>query len=91
VHSDAGIVGQSIPLALTGRGICEVISRVILSAPGIGNRMVAKGDARTQREKFEQAARDLDCDQDAAHWDERLRKIAKQKPPAERGVPHVDS
>ena len=29
-----------------------------------------------QSERFKQAARDLDCDEDEARWDERLRKIA---------------
>lgn len=38
---------------------------------------------QTQREKFEQAARELECDEDEAAWDERLRKIAKQKPEPE--------
>lgn len=37
-------------------------------------------EQKTQREKFEQAARELECDEDEARWDERLRKIAKQKP-----------
>ena len=35
---------------------------------------------QTQREKFEKAARELECDEDEAHWDERLRKVAKPKP-----------
>ena len=35
---------------------------------------------QSQSEKFKQAARDLECDEDEGRWDERLRKIAKQKP-----------
>ena len=37
-------------------------------------------DEKTQREKFEEAVRDLDCDTDEARWDENLRKIAEHKP-----------
>lgn len=35
---------------------------------------------QSQAEKFKQAARELECDEDEARWDERLKKIAKQKP-----------
>lgn len=34
----------------------------------------------TQLERFKEAARDLECDEDEARWDERLKKVAKQKP-----------
>jgi hypothetical protein len=34
----------------------------------------------TQSDKFKEAARALECDEDEARWDERLRKVAKQKP-----------
>lgn len=37
---------------------------------------------QSQSEEFKQAARDLECDEDEARWDERLRKVAGQKPPA---------
>ena len=33
-----------------------------------------------QLDKFKQAARDLECDGDEARFDERVRKIVKQKP-----------
>lgn len=33
-----------------------------------------------QVERFKQIARDLECDEDEARWDERLRKVVKQKP-----------
>jgi hypothetical protein len=35
---------------------------------------------QTQSDKFKAAARELDCDEDEARWDERLAKIATQKP-----------
>ena len=41
---------------------------------------MTKPDTRTQREKFEEAARELECDEDEARWDERLKKVARQKP-----------
>lgn len=34
----------------------------------------------TQLEKFQDAARDLECDEDEARWDATLKKVAKQKP-----------
>ncbi len=41
-------------------------------------------EQKTQSEKFKQAARDLDCDEDEVRWDERLRKVAGQKPAPEK-------
>ncbi len=35
---------------------------------------------QSQSEKFKQAARDLECDEDEARWDDSLQKIAKAKP-----------
>jgi hypothetical protein len=32
-----------------------------------------------QIEKFKQAARDLECDPDEARWQDKLRKVVKQK------------
>ncbi len=34
---------------------------------------------KPQSDKFKEAARQLGCDEDEARWDERLRKVAKQK------------
>lgn len=34
----------------------------------------------TQREKFEQAARELETDDDPERFDERMKKLVKQKP-----------
>ena len=39
-------------------------------------------DPRTQAEKFADLARELECDDDEAAFDERLRRIAKTPPPA---------
>jgi hypothetical protein len=36
--------------------------------------------APSQSDKFRNAARELGCDEDEARWDERLRKVARQKP-----------
>ena len=35
---------------------------------------------QTQREKFEQAARELGCDEDEARWDETVAKLVQHKP-----------
>lgn len=34
----------------------------------------------SQADKFKKLARELECDEDEGRWDERLRKIASQKP-----------
>ena len=39
---------------------------------------------QTQSEKFKQAARDLGCDPDEKRWEDKLRKVVKQKPVAEK-------
>ena len=40
----------------------------------------AQKDEMSQSDKFKQAARDLDCDPDEKRWEDKLRKIVKQKP-----------
>lgn len=35
---------------------------------------------QSQSDKFKAAARELECDDDEARWDERLKKVAGQKP-----------
>lgn len=42
--------------------------------------MSSKTPGSTQSDKFKEAARQLGCDEDEARWDERLRKVARQKP-----------
>jgi len=42
------------------------------------------GQNQSQSDKFKQAARELDCDEDEARWDERLRKVAKPRPADEK-------
>ncbi|AKH43305.1 hypothetical protein FHS61_000993 [Altererythrobacter atlanticus] len=38
---------------------------------------------KTQSDKFEKLARELECDEGEAHWDERLEKVTKSKLEAE--------
>jgi hypothetical protein len=38
------------------------------------------GSEKSQSDKFKDLARELDCDEDEKHWDERLKKVAKGKP-----------
>ena len=38
------------------------------------------GDAKTQLDKFKEAARDLETDDDPARFKERLAKVVKHKP-----------
>ena len=35
---------------------------------------------KSQIDKFKQAARELECDEDEARFDERVRKLVKHKP-----------
>lgn len=37
-------------------------------------------EPKSQIEKFKEAARDLECDEDEGRWNERLKKIVKHKP-----------
>ncbi len=38
----------------------------------------------SQLDKFKQAARELEADEDEARWEERLKKVAKAKPEPEK-------
>ncbi len=40
---------------------------------------------QAQSEKFKQVARDLECDEDEARWDETVAKVAAVKPKPEKG------
>lgn len=35
--------------------------------------------SESQSDKFKEAARELDCDEDEGRWERRLRKVAKSK------------
>lgn len=39
---------------------------------------------RSQADKFKQAARELEADQDETRWEGRLKKVAKHKPVEEK-------
>ena len=41
---------------------------------------MSESDKKPQLDKFKEAARDLETDDDEARFDERLRKIVKHKP-----------
>jgi hypothetical protein len=48
-------------------------------------------DKKTQHQRFIEAARDLECDEDEAAFDEKLRRIATAKPkPRDKKVPKSD-
>ena len=38
------------------------------------------GEPKSQLDKFKEAARDLECDEDEARFDESVKKLVKQKP-----------
>jgi hypothetical protein len=35
---------------------------------------------KSQSDKFKEAARELEADEDEKRWEERLKRVAKQKP-----------
>jgi len=37
-------------------------------------------EQKSQSDKFKDAAREAECDEDETRWDERLTKVAKAKP-----------
>ena len=39
---------------------------------------------QSQAEKFKQAARDIEADEDEARWDERLKRVVEAKPAPEK-------
>lgn len=41
-------------------------------------------DNKSQLDKFKQAAKEAEADEDEARWDEKLAKIAKVKPKPEK-------
>lgn len=43
------------------------------------------GDRRSQLDKFKEAARDLETDDDEARFDERMKRLVRQKP-VEKGA-----
>ena len=46
--------------------------------------MSRQPSSHSQKDKFKAAARELECDEDEARWDERLKKVAKGKPQPEK-------
>lgn len=44
-------------------------------------------DDKTQADKFKEAAREHEADEDEARWEERLRKIATRNPDADDLTP----
>lgn len=46
----------------------------MMSAKGISD------SGKSQSDKFKEAARELEADEDEGRWEERLRKIAKPDP-----------
>jgi hypothetical protein len=43
--------------------------------------MTAPRKQKEQSQRFKEAARGLGCDEDPAHFDEILKKVARHKPP----------
>jgi hypothetical protein len=50
---------------------------------GMKPDMTSHGDSHSntsQSDKFKEAARELEADEDEKHWEERLKRVAKAKP-----------
>jgi hypothetical protein len=50
----------------------------------IRSSALSNSDQPSRVDKFKQAARDLEWDEDEARWDATLKKVAKQKPTSEK-------
>lgn len=48
------------------------------------NAIKTSDESQSQLDKFKEAAREHEADEDEARWDERLKKVAKQKPTPEK-------
>lgn len=46
--------------------------------------MAADSTNKSQSDKFKEAARELECDEDEKAWEDRLRKVVSQKPAPEK-------
>jgi hypothetical protein len=57
------------------------------------SRKSSAPDSRTQAEKFADLARELECDEDEAAFDEKLKKLAKAQlaPKAPKSLPPEQS
>jgi hypothetical protein len=42
------------------------------------------GPEKSQLDKFKEAARALECDENEARWNEKLKQVAKHKEPPEK-------
>lgn len=43
-------------------------------------KSTSRAKQQSQLDKFKEAARELEADEEEARWDERLKKVTKQKP-----------
>jgi hypothetical protein len=59
------------------------MSRYVLNSVEEGEHSMEGPAQKSQSDKFKDTARELGCDEDEARWDERLRRVAKQRPPQE--------
>lgn len=47
--------------------------------------MSKPSSSKEQSDKFKALARELECDEDEAAFDEKLKRVAKQEPPQKDG------
>ena len=60
------------------------VQRSVIAPALLSVRMALVSDKSPQLDKFKQAARDLECDDDDQRFKERLGKLAKAKPAPEK-------
>ncbi|VTZ25761.1 hypothetical protein MPC4_90100 [Methylocella tundrae] len=44
-------------------------------------------DKPNQKERFTEAARELGCDENESHFEEKLKQVARHKPPPDAAAP----
>jgi hypothetical protein len=73
---DEGVVKITFPSGMTADSVEELEQFFNLFI----RKAKRRAGAEKQNDKVKEAARQLECGEDEARWDERLRKVARQKP-----------
>jgi hypothetical protein len=68
------------PAIQPGGFVKGTIAIVLPHETGFKRRCDGNSDNFSQGKRFKQAARAAECDEDEGRWNERLKKVAKQKP-----------
>lgn len=75
----------TLPIPILCRQCLQMAVPIPKEMPHMSNGSPERNDKpQTQLDKFKEAAREHEADEDEARWDEKLAKIAKVKPKPEK-------